>query len=330
MGPFFSIIIPVYNGEQCIGQCLDSIYAQGLLEDDFEVICVNDASTDNTSKVILEYGLSHKNLRLITHEKNRRQGAARNTGLRAAAGEYILYIDADDAFISNALSQLKEELEKNRGIDILRFNHVIVKNGEVKECRTLSDSQEIMSGRDFIKRNSIPWVPWLCSYRRRFLIENNLSFVEDVLFEDADYVMNCLCQAGKMKYYSHLVIKHVLGIIQTTNIKNNEGKIKDVFKLLSRVKSLVINEEKIDKDSARVIMGHYAYMYKRNILRYWWRLPYKDRKELLIQNKPMLPYQDRLIAFIGAYPMLFLWLSVIAKPFLPSMRLIYLKVKGRT
>lgn len=47
MGPFFSIIIPVYNGEQCIGQCLDSIYAQGLLEDDFEVICVNDASTDN-------------------------------------------------------------------------------------------------------------------------------------------------------------------------------------------------------------------------------------------------------------------------------------------
>ena len=90
MGAFFSIIIPVYNGEQYIKNCLDSIYRQGLGDDDFEVICVNDCSTDNTAQVISEYGKFHQNIRLINHETNRRQGSARNTGVKVAKGDCIL------------------------------------------------------------------------------------------------------------------------------------------------------------------------------------------------------------------------------------------------
>lgn len=329
MGPFFSIIIPVYNGEQCIGQCLDSIYAQGLLEDDFEVICVNDASTDNTSKVILEYGLSHKNLRLITHEKNRRQGAARNTGLRAAAGEYILYIDADDAFISDALPQLKEELEKNRGIDILRFNHVIVKNGEVKECRTLSDSQEIMSGRDFIKRNSIPWAPWSCAYSRIYLEKNKFIFEENVLFEDADYVINCIRLAHRILYRNIFVYKYIANDFQTTKVGKNKKTIIDIFKESERIKKLYIDEKNIDNDVAKIINSHYEYRYSSVFIRFWWLLSYKDRKELLMQYRPIPPYKDKLICFIGEYPKLFLVGSVVLKPFLCLLRLVYRKIKRR-
>ena len=329
MGPFFSIIIPVYNGEQCIGQCLDSIYAQGLLEDDFEVICVNDASTDNTSKVILEYGLSHKNLRLITHEKNRRQGAARNTGLRAAAGEYILYIDADDAFISDALPQLKEELEKNRGIDILRFNHVIVKNGEVKECRSLSDSQEIMSGRDFIKRNSIPWAPWSCAYSRIYLEKNKFIFEENVLFEDADYVINCIRLAHRILYRNIFVYKYIANDFQTTKVGKNKKTIIDIFKESERIKKLYIDEKNIDNDVAKIINSHYEYRYSSVFIRFWWLLSYKDRKELLMQYRPIPPYKDKLICFIGEYPKLFLVGSVVLKPFLCLLRLVYRKIKRR-
>lgn len=329
MGPFFSIIIPVYNGEQCIGQCLDSIYAQGLFEDDFEVICVNDASTDNTSKVILEYGLSHKNLRLITHEKNRRQGAARNTGLRAAAGEYILYIDADDAFISDALPQLKEELEKNRGIDILRFNHVIVKNGEVKECRTLSDSQEIMSGRDFIKRNSIPWAPWSCAYSRIYLEKNKFIFEENVLFEDADYVINCIRLAHRILYRNIFVYKYIANDFQTTKVGKNKKTIIDIFKESERIKKLYIDEKNIDNDVAKIINSHYEYRYSSVFIRFWWLLSYKDRKELLMQYRPIPPYKDKLICFIGEYPKLFLVGSVVLKPFLCLLRLVYRKIKRR-
>ena len=67
------------------------------------MICVNDCSKDNTAQVISEYGKFHQNIRLINHETNRRQGSARNTGVKVAKGDYILYIDADDTFESNAL-----------------------------------------------------------------------------------------------------------------------------------------------------------------------------------------------------------------------------------
>lgn len=285
--------------------------------------------TINTSKVILEYGLSHKNLRLITHEKNRRQGAARNTGLRAAAGEYILYIDADDAFISDALPQLKEELEKNRGIDILRFNHVIVKNGEVKECRTLSDSQEIMSGRDFIKRNSIPWAPWSCAYSRIYLEKNKFIFEENVLFEDADYVINCIRLAHRILYRNIFVYKYIANDFQTTKVGKNKKTIIDIFKESERIKKLYIDEKNIDNDVAKIINSHYEYRYSSVFIRFWWLLSYKDRKELLMQYRPIPPYKDKLICFIGEYPKLFLVGSVVLKPFLCLLRLVYRKIKRR-
>ena len=329
MGPFFSIIIPVYNGEQCIGQCLDSIYAQGLLEDDFEVICVNDASTDNTSKVILEYGLSHKNLRLITHEKNRRQGAARNTGLRAAAGEYILYIDADDAFISNALSQLKEELERNNELDMLKFNYVIVENGVIKECQTLSDSQEIMSGRDFIKRNSIPYAPWSYVFYLPFLKKYNLYFAENVMFEDGDYMIDCIRHSDSIKCVNVVVYQYFIYDNKTTKVGKNKNKIRDILKESVRMKHLYIDEKDNDYEVAMVINSHYEYRYKNCFVRYWWLLSYKDRKELLMQYRPIPPYKDKLICFIEEYPKLFLIGSVVLKPFLCLLRLVYRKIKRR-
>lgn len=329
MGPFFSIIIPVYNGEQCIGQCLDSIYAQGLLEDDFEVICVNDASTDNTSKVILEYGLSHKNLRLITHEKNRRQGAARNTGLRAAAGEYILYIDADDTFIPDALIQLKGELERNNELDMLKFNHVIVENGVIKECQTLSDSQEIMSGRDFIKRNSIPYAPWSYVFYLPFLKKYNLYFAENVMFEDGDYMIDCIRHADSIKCVNMVVYQYFIYDNQTTKVGKNKNKIRDILKESVRMKHLYIDEKDNDYKVAMVINSHYEYRYKNCFVRYWWLLSYKDRKELLMQYRPIPPYKDKLICFIEEYPKLFLVGSVVLKPFLCLLRLVYRKIKRR-
>lgn len=327
MSLLFSIIIPVYNGEKCIRKCLDSIYNQGFEEKEFEVICVNDASTDNTTQVILEYGEIHSNLRLINHEKNHRQGAARNTGVKSAIGDYILYIDADDTFVSNALSLLKKELERNERLDILKFDHILVKRGLVRDSIALSDSQEMMKGREFIKINSIPWVPWLCCYRRKFLLENHLFFEENILFEDADYVMDCIRHASRMKYTPIIVYSYEVYENQTSNINSNVSKIIGLFELNKRIKLLSQDEENYDIDVSKVINGHYEFRYKAIILRYWWRLSYKNRESLLRKYKPVMPCNDKLVSFIGSYPKLFLLLSVVAKPLLPIVRFIYLKFK---
>ena len=159
-----SVITPVYNVARFIERTLNSVLQQSYK--DIEIILVDDCSTDNTAQVISEYGKFHQNLRLINHETNRRQGSARNTGVKVAKGDYILYIDADDTFESNALPLLKKELEKYEGIDILKFDYFLVKDSTIKTCIAVSDNQDVMSGREFLKRNSIPWVPWLCVYRR--------------------------------------------------------------------------------------------------------------------------------------------------------------------
>lgn len=325
----YSIIIPVYNGEQCIRRCLDSIYGQGLKEEDFEVICVNDASTDGTAQVVLEYGDSHRNLKLINHETNRRQGAGRNTGVKAAVGDYILYLDADDTFCPHALPMLKEELGKYKDLDILKFDYILVKEGKEKECVAHSDSQDVMTGREFIQRNAIPWVPWMCTYRRRFLVENDLFFEENVLFEDADYVMNSIRHASRIKYASIIVYRYEIYETQTSQINADICKIRGLFELNRRIQLLAQDEEKYDINVAGIINGHYEFRYKNIILRYWWRLPYQDRKELLMHYKPIQPCNDKLISFIGSYPTLFLMLSAAAKPFLPGLRFIYLKLKGK-
>lgn len=329
MGLLFSIIIPVYNGERCIIKCLNSIYNQGLKKEDFEVICVNDASTDNTAKVISEYQKSHDNLKLINHEKNRRQGAARNTGVKAAKGEYILYIDADDTFVLNALPSLKKELEKNEGLDILKFDYVSIEGDKRKEYVALSDSQEIMSGREFVKSNGLPWVPWLCTYRRSFLIENNLFFEENVLFEDADYVMDCIRHALSIKYAPIIIYVYEIYKTQTSQINGDIKKIVGLFELNKRIKLLSQDERKFDINVSKIINNHYEFRCKVIILRYWWRLSYKDRKSLLMEYKPILPCNDKLVSFIGTYPRLFLFISIIVKPILPVARFIYLKLKKR-
>ena len=87
-----------------------------------------------------------------------------------------MYIDADDTFESNALPLLRNVIEKNKDLDILKFDYALVeRNGSTKNIIEEFDSQDVMSGHDFIKRNSIPWSSWLCAYRRLFFSITFLS-----------------------------------------------------------------------------------------------------------------------------------------------------------
>ena len=186
-----------------------------------------------------------------------------------------------------------------------------------------------MAGRYFLKKNEIPWAPWLFVYRRDFLIINHLSFAEKVRFEDTDYVINNVRLALRIKYVPILLYNHTVSRYQTSRIESDKNKITDLFKMCNRIKCLAIEEAGIDAETAQIIAGHHLFMYRANILRYWWRLSYKDRKELLVTYKPMFPCKDKLVSFIGRYPRLFLMASTVVKPLLPGLRYVYLKIKDR-
>ena len=187
-----SFILPCYNVERYIADCLNSIYAQGLPEDEFEVICVNDCSTDGTRDIIAEYVSRHSNLALIDHSKNLTAGGARNTGINAAQGEYIWFVDPDDVIKPNCIERLYG-IAKREELDVLFFNFDDADENLriLREDRTYPESK-VCNGQEYVlnyfKGNlSVFGIVWRALYRTVFLQASNLRYpimrkAQDVVF----------------------------------------------------------------------------------------------------------------------------------------------------
>jgi glycosyltransferase involved in cell wall biosynthesis len=119
--PFFSLVIPVYNVEKYLANCLDSCINQTFT--DIEIICINDCSPDNSGIILDEYAKKDSRIKIITHEKNKCQGGARNTGIAAATGNYSWFIDSDDMIPLDACELLFSIINKTHA-HIIRFNMI--------------------------------------------------------------------------------------------------------------------------------------------------------------------------------------------------------------
>lgn len=197
-----SFIIPSYNSAHTVKRCLDSIYALSLKFDEFEVIFIDDCSTDNTCEVVFAYKTQYDNITLLKQPKNNRQGTARNKGLRVAKGEYICFVDSDDAVAEGIVEAIR--LSRDAQTDMTAFHHVFVNmQGDVtKETEKLSfTKKEIFSGVEM--QNQHPYwcsAPWGYIYNKAFLDRVKYPFCEGVLYEDSDFVMAHLYYANRMAY----------------------------------------------------------------------------------------------------------------------------------
>lgn len=187
----FSVIIPAYNAEAFIGRCLESVIGQDYPKDRYEVIVVDDCSPDRQNDIVRQ--IASKTVvpvRLISHSNNLRQGGARNTGLRAAQGEYVLFLDADDYWTcSNALKTIDDLLStEEKPIDLLHFSQY-----QSSAPIGLCDSDCAPTGRkewspmQFLIRDDFSCCVWLACYKREMIANNNVWFREQCYFEDADW-----------------------------------------------------------------------------------------------------------------------------------------------
>lgn len=167
-----SFILPFYGVERYIGQCLESIYSQDIPEEQYEVICVNDCSPDNSEQIVLQFADNHPNLKLIRHERNMKLGAARNTGMVLAQGKYVWFVDTDDYIRENCLKELLAFCEQNE----LEILHWAIQDNQGQWIRKVSDSG-VMSGiEDLTKGSQDMTFPWNRIYLRDFLVNKNLVF----------------------------------------------------------------------------------------------------------------------------------------------------------
>lgn len=198
-----SYVLPCYNVERYIADCLDSIYAQDVPEDEFEVICVNDCSTDGTRSIIVDYLQKHSNLTLIDHTENLTAGGARNTGISSARGEYIWFVDPDDLIVHKRAGIVYEAAKMN-DVDVLLFNYEIVdeKKQFIKKDNSFSDS-EVCGGQEFIVKYfsndlSSLCIVWRCLFRTTFLKENSLWYPKMLKAEDVSFLWKVMLVADRV------------------------------------------------------------------------------------------------------------------------------------
>ena len=117
---YFSVLIPVYNGEKFIAKCIESILSQSF--QDFELLICDDASTDKTSEILKQYQSDSSKIRLVIHNENKRTLIARNNLIRAARGKYCIFADADDELLPDFLEQAAKILKKQH-YDIIQFSY---------------------------------------------------------------------------------------------------------------------------------------------------------------------------------------------------------------
>lgn len=193
-----TIIIPVYNVEDYIVYCLDSIYNQKLKECDFEVIIVDDGCTDDSIKRIANYNSIHNNL-FILHQRHQGPSVARNLGMSMAKGKFIMFVDSDDVLVPNALPSLLNCAIENNS-DMLFADYIEMDDKDICEESILLNSREIGDtqiwtgcNEDFLLEVfDLEFFVWRIVFKRDFLESRELTFLPGILYEDVLFTSQCI------------------------------------------------------------------------------------------------------------------------------------------
>lgn len=192
-----SVIIPVYNTEKYLQKCLDSIFEQNF--SNFEVICVDDGSTDNSLDILAQY-----NEITVIKQTNKGSGVARNLGLQQAKGEYVLFVDSDDWLVDGAFEKIIYAA-KNSDLDILIFGGKIYSKGKLRRGRySVNKIPKRYLNRVFSRHEfkddifKFPSTVWTKLYKREFLIKNNIRFQEIFVGQDQLFFVDSMLKAERI------------------------------------------------------------------------------------------------------------------------------------
>lgn len=273
MQPKISVIIPVYNVEKYLRECLDSIVKQTL--NDIEIICVNDGSTDNSGAILEEYSVKDKRIRVITQE-NGGLSSARNCGIRNAIGKYIAFVDSDDFIAQNMMEKLYNKAEcTNSDItvgDLFLYFH------DTKETALFRDqvSYLYLKNKIFTLAEYPEFVTniaaWDRIYLRSFLEDIHAEFPNGLLYEDQPFTVYTLLHAKRISVVPEQLYYYRKGA--GGSITDNEAKQEKNKRHFLKTTQMVLNifqEEDVSKDIRNayiVYMFENAFTHQQNCKKY--------------------------------------------------------------
>lgn len=244
--PKVSVIIPVYNVENYLRECLDSVLAQTL--NDIEVICVNDGSTDDSGAILDEYAKSDERV-VVLHQENTGQGIARNNALKLAKGEYVAFVDPDDLISTDMYEKMYNEAVNNHAdvvqCDYEEFYHSGYKNriclkDKGYEPQTCLRQEEILKSLPV----NIVFMVWSRIYKRAMIVENDIKFAPLKRAEDHTWSIESLICANKVFYIDECFYHYRMNPASTVN--RNAKKYFDCLEIVNSVRDILSKHGLLD------------------------------------------------------------------------------------
>lgn len=291
-----SVIIPVYNTQKYLEKCLNSLLSQSLR--DIEIICIDDGSTDNSLDILNKFAQNDKRIKVLT-QKNKGQSVARNVGIRVAKGEYIGFIDSDDWADENMFEKLYKNANKyDSDISMCSISVYDEKTGEYSTkdpYLTLDLFPSSFENRAFNYIDTLDFIfricvtPWNKIYRREFLIEKNLFFIEGLNFEDNVFNLQTFVEAEKVSLIKEpLVVYRRASETSYTFSKtgNREHKKLDFFKIFE------IEEKYLKEKEIYEQLEDYFTETKKNTLLYWYKKVSDEQVKIEYRARLVSLYPD--------------------------------------
>ena len=253
----FSIIIPVYNADKYIEKCIESIICQD--RNKFEIIVVDDGSTDKTGIICDEYSNKYSNIKVF-HTENKGVSSARNLGLSEAIGDYILFVDADDWVTSDYIDVISKEIE---GVDLLFFsNSRVIGEKIIKQSYGDAYAENRVETEELIlniKKQKYEYFgfTWNKCFNRNIISKNNILFVNDLSVREDEVFTNTYCSyINSIKFIKKILYNYRE---QTTGLTCKK-KSQDEWKLLCN---------SLDESTNRISNKNLLFYEKSRIMRFY-------------------------------------------------------------
>lgn len=281
-----SIIIPAYNVENYIKDCLDSIISQKA--DDYEIILVDDGSTDLTGKICDEYAEKYSQCKVF-HKENGGLSHTRNYGVEKATGEYIMFVDSDDFVISETLHHILEFINKKPQVTV--FNYQTYDNKIVNNnCHNLSEfkSDEFITGKEYLKKalqdNLLyGWYAWLYCINKEYYLNNKYEFEVGKEYEDVRLTYRILLNAEKISVLNKDVYSYRVNRVGAITQMKTLKSMLDYLDMTDTNTKEITAIDNID-DVRTLLLNNISYSYYVGLI---WYFKYNttERSQLLKRLK---------------------------------------------
>ena len=261
----YSVIIPVYNVENYLSRCIDSLLAQNYV--DLEILLIDNGSKDQSGQICEDYAAQFSNI-IAYHIPNKGVSSARNFGLSKAEGEFICFVDADDYLVGNLFSDVESQLDSQLDLLVFSYYNSIEKNlSEIDRSAKILPTEGKKDKSDFIALfqelflTDMMYTVWNKIYRREFLEEHQIVFESYELGEDVRFNLNVYQHVNAVLLVKSGYYVYVSGRVDSAMGQYNPNRMNYQLEELGKVDQLMISwnshdDQFIDQIKARILMSN--------------------------------------------------------------------------